>query len=204
VPCNTTVRDLDRRRSPRRKGRPDPRRATPFVRADAWAAALPAKRWTRVTVRDGTKEPLEVEAVMTRVRARLGRRIGPEERLLVVRTLGPESKTTYALSNAPPRVPLAELVRVRSQRHRVERVLQEAKGEVGLAHYEVRSWVGWHHHVTLALLSLWFLILERRRIGGKNPGRDGGSSARDLPRVAEQAPGDAGRDRCRGQSSLAA
>jgi SRSO17 transposase len=71
--------------------------------------------------------------------------------------------------DAPPRVGLAELVRVRSQRHRVERVLQEAKGEVGLAHYEVRSWVGWHHHVTLALLALWFLILERQRPWGEKP-----------------------------------
>jgi SRSO17 transposase len=204
VPCNTTVRDLDRRRLPRRKGRGGSRRAVPFVRVDAWAAALPAGRWTRLIVRDGTQGPMEVEAVTTRVRARLGRRIGPEERLLVVRTLGPESKVTYALSNAPRRVPLAELVRVRSQRHRVERVLQEAKGEVGLAHYEVRSWVGWHHHVTLALLALWFLILERQRLGGKNPGRDGGAGASDLRRVAVPAPGDGGGDRRGDQSGLAA
>ncbi len=204
VPCNTTVRDLSRRRPPRRKGRPSPRRAVPFMRVDAWAAALPAKRWTRLTVRDGTKGPLEVEAVTIRVRAKLGRRIGPEERLLVLRTVGPESKITYALSNAPSRVPLAELVRVRSQRHRVERVFQEAKGEVGLAHYEVRSWVGWHHHITLALLALLFLILERQRLGGKNPGRDSGAGASDLARLAGQAPGDTGRNRRGDQSGLAA
>jgi SRSO17 transposase len=204
VPCNTTVRDLNRRRPPRRKGRPSPRRAVPFVRVDAWAAALPADRWTRLTVRDGSQGPMEVEAVTIRVCAKLGRRIGPEERLLVIRTLGPESKTTYALSNAPMTVPLAELVRVHSQRHRVERVLQEAKGEVGLAHYEVRSWVGWHHHVTLALLALWFLILERQRLGGKNPGRDGGAGASDLPRVVGPAPGNARGDRRGDQSGLAA
>ena len=46
---------------------------------------------------------------------------------------------------------------------------EAAKGEVGLAHYEVRSWVGWHHHITLGLLALWFLILERGRMGGKTP-----------------------------------
>lgn len=40
---------------------------------------------------------------------------------------------------------------------------------MGLAHYEVRRWVGWHHHVTLALPALWFLVLERGRLGGKNP-----------------------------------
>ena len=85
----------------------------------------------------------------------------------MIRTLGPKPDWTYSMSNAPPETPLSELVRVRSSRHRVEEVLQQAKGEVGLAHYEVRSWVGWHHHVTLALLALWFLILERGRMGGK-------------------------------------
>jgi SRSO17 transposase len=147
VPCNTTVRDLDQRRPPRRKGLRGPKRAVPFVRVDAWAAALPADRWTRMTARDGAKGPIEVEVATTRVRAKLGRRIGPEERLLVVRTVGPDSKTVYALSNAPPEVPLSKLVHVRSERHRVERVLQEAKGEVGLAHYEVRSWVVAVHRV---------------------------------------------------------
>src|SRR4029434_2521965 len=84
------------------------------------------------------------------------------------------------LSNAGPEVSLAELVRVRFTRHRIEEIFEAAKGEVGLAHYEVRSWVGWHHHMTLSLLALWFLILERRRVGGKNPGRDGVAGAGDL------------------------
>ena len=52
-------------------------------------------------------------------------------------------------------------MRGRSERHRVEEVFQEGNGEVGLDHYEVRSWVGWLHHMTLSLLALWFLALER-------------------------------------------
>ena len=169
VPCHTTVRDLDGRRPPRRKGKTGPKRKVPFVRVDSWARKLPADRWTRLTVRDGAKGPLQVEAVTARVCAKLRRRIGPEERLLVIRTVGPQPEWTYCLSNAPPDEPLAELVRVRSCRHRIEEVFPQAKGEVGLAHYEVRSWVGWHHHVTLALLALWFLVLERQRLGGKTP-----------------------------------
>src|SRR6202041_1214896 len=62
-----------------------------------------------------------------------------------------------------------ELVRGRFARHRIEEVFGAAKGEVGLGQYEVRSWVGWHHHVTLSLVALWFLILERIRLGGKTP-----------------------------------
>jgi SRSO17 transposase len=204
VPCNTNIRDLEARRPPRKRAHGGVKRKVPFVRVDTWARKLPADRWTRMTVRDGAKGPLEVEAVSARVCARHLRRIGPEERLLVIRTVGPEPDWTYSMSNAPPGTPLVELVRARSSRHRVEEVFEQAKGEVGLAHYEVRSWVGWHHHVTLALLALWFLVLERGRMGGKNPGSDRGADAGDLHRTAAQAPPDGAGDRRVGQSSLAA
>jgi SRSO17 transposase len=204
VPCHTTARDLDGRRPPRRRGKRGPKRKVPFVRVEAWARRLPAGRWARLMVRAGSKGPVEVEAVAARVCAKLGRRIGPEERLLVIRTLDPEPEWTYCLSNAPPGVPLAELVRVRSCRPRIEEVFEQAKGEVGLSHYEVRSWVGWHHHVTLALLALWFLVLERRRLGGENPGGDGAADAGDLHRAALEAPPDGAGDRRGGQSRVAA
>jgi SRSO17 transposase len=204
VPCNTNIRDLDGRRPPRKKARKGPKRKVPFVRVDTWARKLPADRWTRLTIRGGAKGPLEVEAVSARVCARMKRRIGPEERLLVLRTLDPHPDWTYSMSNASPDEPLVELVRARSSRHQVEEVLQEGKGEVGLAHYEVRSWVGWHHHVTLALLALWFLVLERGRMGGKNPGSDCGADAGDLHRIAPQASPDGAGNRRGGQSSLAA
>jgi SRSO17 transposase len=204
VPCNTTIRDLDGRRPESKPGRRGKKPGVPFVRVDRWAASLAADRWTRLTVRDGAKEPVVVEAVMARVHAKLGRRIGPEERLLVIRTLDPVPELTYSLGHAPPGATLSELVGVRSTRQRVERVFQEAKGEVGLAHYEVRSWVGWHHHVTLCLLALWFLILERQRIGGKNPGHDRVSGAGDLQPVAPQASADVGGDRRGDQRRVAA
>ena len=41
--------------------------------------------------------------------------------------------------------------------------------EVGFDHYEVRSWVGWHHHMTLSMLALWYLVRERRRLGKRTP-----------------------------------
>jgi SRSO17 transposase len=203
VPCNTTIRDLDEARPEKEPGRRGRRRGVPFRRADRWAAGLPAGRWTRLTIRDGAKGPLEVEAVVARVQAKLGRRVGPQERLLVIRTLDSKPEVTYSLSNAAVAVPMTEVVGVKSERHRVERVFQEAKGEVGLAHYEVRSWVGWHHHVTLSLLALWFLILERRRIGGENPGDDGLSGAGDLQPTARPTASDIGGDR-RGDQRCAA
>ena len=76
-----------------------------------------------------------------RVRTKQDGRVGPEERLVVIRTVG-ESRIDYALSNAGPETPLAEVVRAQRQRHRIEEVFGAGKGEVGLDHYEVRSWVG--------------------------------------------------------------
>ncbi len=204
VPCNTTIRDLDEARPERKPGGRGRRPEVPFRRADRWVAGLAADRWTRLTIRDGQKGPVEVEAVVARVKAKAGRRIGPQEKLMVIRTLDAVPEVTYSLSNAAVSVPLAEVVGVRAQRHRVERVFQEAKGEVGLAHYEVRSWVGWHHHVTLSFLALWFLILERGRMGGKNPGGDGVPGEVDLHEVAGQAASDIGGDRRGDQLGAAA
>jgi SRSO17 transposase len=186
VRANTWVRDLDAPPPPRR-GATGRRRKVPFCRADAWARAQPAGRWQRLVVRAGEKGPLEVEALTARVQTRQDQRIGPQERLLVVRSLGADAKTWYEVSNAAADVPLAELVRAHGEHQRVEQCLQEGKGEVGLGQYEVRSWVGWHHHMTLSLLALWFLALQRQRLGGKNRGADGRAAAASDERVAAAA-----------------
>jgi SRSO17 transposase len=195
VPCNTSIRDLECRRPRRRRAGRGRKREVPFCRADAWAARQPEGRWTRLTVRDGERGPLRVDALMVRVRTKQERRIGPEERLVVMRTVEAKPQVHYALSNAGPEVSLAELVRVRFTRHRIEEVFEAGKGEAGLAHYEVRSWVGWHHHMTLSLLALWFLILERRRLGGENPGGDGVAGAGDLHPPAAVPGAEPGADR---------
>jgi hypothetical protein len=131
----------------------------------------------------GSGGPLVVDAMSVRVRAEEDGRIGPEEPLVVIRPVG-ESRIDYALSNPGPEVPLAEVVRAQRQRHQIEEVFGAGKGEVGLDHYEVRSWVGWHHHMTLCLVALWFLGLERRRVGGGNPGDDRVAGPPDLHEFA--------------------
>jgi SRSO17 transposase len=172
VPCNTLVRELVRRRDGRKPA---------FERADAWAARQPASRWKTITVRDGAKGPLRVRAIKVRVQTKdQDGCAGPAETLIVTRTLDQENRTSYHFSNVR-RAPLWKLVSVGSCRHEIEEVLQEGKGEVGLGHYEARSWVGWHHHMTLSLLALWFLIRERRRVGGKNPDHDGAADLRGVP-----------------------
>src|SRR4051812_16752908 len=130
-----------------------------------------------------------------RVRTKEDRRVGPEERLVVMRTVGAKPETHYSLSNAGPEVELGELVRVRFTRHRIEEVFGAGKGEVGLGQYEVRSWVGWHHHMTLSLLALWFLCCERRRVGGENPGGECVAGAGGLHAAAPRAGPEPGADR---------
>src|SRR4051794_14872989 len=195
VPCDTSGRDLEGRRPRRRRAGRGRKREVPFCRADAWAARQPDSRWTRLTIRDGERGPLRVDAMTVRVRTKDERRAGPEERLVVTRTVEATPRTHYSLSNAGPEVPLPELVRVRFTRHRIEEVFAAAKGEVGLGQYEVRSWVGWHHHMTLSLLALWFLIVERLRVGGENPGGDGVAGAGDLQPPAQVAGPEPGADR---------
>ena len=123
--------------------------------------------------------------------------------MVVIRGLGPEGRTWYAVSNAHREVELPVVVGVHATRHRMEEALQEGKGEVGLGQYEVRSWVGWHHHMTLALVALWFLCLERRHIGGENPGDHRVSSEADL-HAAPASPGAGPQGDCRGDHAGAA
>jgi SRSO17 transposase len=204
VPCNTSIRDLECRRPRRRRAGRGRKREVPFCRADTWAARQPESRWTRLLIRDGERGPLRVDAMAVRVRAKQGRRIGPEERLVVMRTVEEKPQIHYALSDAGPEVSLAELVRVRFTRHRIEEVFGAAKGEVGLGQYEVRSWVGWHHHMTLSLLALWFLCCERRRVGGENPGDHRVAGAGGLHPVASGPGPDPGADRGGGDASVVA
>jgi SRSO17 transposase len=202
VPCNTLVRDVAERRPPARPGG-KPRRPL-FERVDRWVARQPAGRWRTVKVRDGDKGPVAVKVLLATVQTKEeDGRVGPRERLAVLRTCEPKPRTSYAMSNAR-QARRWEVARVHGARHRAEELLEAGKGEVGLADYEVRSWVGWHHHVTLSLLALWFLQAERLRLGGKNAGRDGAASPGHLHGTAAGAVPERGPDRRGGQPGAAA
>lgn len=207
VPCSTLVRDLQARRPPRRKGSRSRRRAVPFARADQWAEGRPSARWRKMTVRDGEKGPLTVWAVEQAVRTRQDGRVGPEERLVVIRRAAPgpaDPEISYHLSDAPAAVELEKVVEARFRRSQIEQLFAHGKGEAGLDQYEVRSWVGWHHHVTLSLLALWFLGLERLAVGGKKSGRDRAAGSGDPQPAAASSSPHQRRDRRRGEPRLAA
>jgi SRSO17 transposase len=168
VPSNTLIRDLEV--PPPEYSGHGRRPKSPFTRVDHWCATLPEARWTTLDVRDGEKGPLIVEAVKSRVQARTETGgSGPDEVLFITRERQADGtfKHDYYLSSADPSVELKEFGRVAKAEHRIEECLERAKGEAGLADYQVRNWIAWHHHQTLALLAAWFLNQETRR--GKKP-----------------------------------
>lgn len=165
VPSNTTIRDLTAAVPPYsgRGRRPKP----PSIAVREWCAALPADAWTTIDVRDGEKGPLLLDVAIGRsVLAKTERRwLDYAETLVVGRTRDAAGvvKYDYHLSNASPETPLQEFARVVCAMHRIEECIKRAKSEAGLAQYQVRTWNGWHHHQTLALLAAWFLLRETRR-----------------------------------------
>jgi SRSO17 transposase len=189
VPSNTTIRDLEAEPPPYGGHGRYPK--VPFRGVRTWAAALPERAWTKLTVRAGEKGPLEVEIIARRVESKVDRRaVGFEETLVVVRFEdGGVVKHDYYLSNAARETPLPEFARVVKAVHRIEECLQRCKGEAGLGEYQVRNWRGWHHHQALSLLATWFLTVEARR------GKKGGAGA-DGPAGACRS----GVDPARGQS----
>jgi len=191
VPSNTLVRDLQAPAPPYRgRGK---RPQVLFVRVDHWAQALAAEAWTTIEVRDGEKEPLVVQVAITRVLAKTDRRRAcGEETLVILRRLQADGswEHDYCLSNGSVEIAPAEWARVGRAEHRIEDCLKRAKGEAGLADYEVRTWSGWHHHQTLALIATWFLVKETRRGKKMDTGLDGAAACySDCPAAASAAGG---------------
>jgi SRSO17 transposase len=139
-------------------------------------------------VRDGEKGPIEIEMVTRRVQTRLQRkRTGPEEWLVVTRRplsdeVAMEGKSSPDATDQDARYryryyftpaqthgselekpSLMALARVIKAGLCIEASFQRGKGEAGMDAYQVRTWEGWHHHMALSLIAVWFLIGETYR-----------------------------------------
>jgi SRSO17 transposase len=186
VPCTTTIRDLEAP-LPVYAGRGRPPKA-PWQSVTQWRQSLDAEVWTHLTVRDGEKGPVEIEMVRRRVQTRLERKYtGPAEWLVITRQplsddriWGPrvsrdatdqDARYRYHYYLSPTCVSkeklaeptLAELARVIKAGACIEASFKRGKSEVGMDEYQVRTWEGWHHHIALSLLAVWFLIGETHR-----------------------------------------
>lgn len=163
------------------------------VRVDALAAALPPGAWQVAQIQDGSKGPLVAEVALVRAVAVRDGLPGPDVWVVFRRALGAAGELKAYLCNAPADTPTATLVWLSGMRWPVEQAIKEGKEELGLDHYEVRGWRGWHHHTTMTLLAHGFLARLRSRLGGKYPRADRAPGAapaqRDAPRPAARRGG---------------
>ena len=151
------------------RGQPPKRPTRESVRTVAEVAAeLPAESWQALQVREGAKGPLVFEFAAVRVWAVRHRKPGPPIWVLIRRSLEEPREIKYYVSNAEAETPLEVLSLVACSRHRVEDFLEDCKSYLGMAQYETRSWIGWHHHMTLVGLAHLFMTLAHRHLKKKS------------------------------------
>ena len=140
-----------------------------FVPVEDWLAKVPPDGWSRLSAGDGAKGPRLYDWAYLPYRgAAPGWRMG----LLIRRSPAKPDELAYYLTHAPEGTTLARLVRVAGTRWTIENCFEAAKGEVGLDDYEVRSWAGWHRHITLAMLAHAYLaVLRKAALGGSGRAR---------------------------------
>ena len=129
------------------------------VAARELARRIPDAAWQRLSAGDGSKGPRVYD--WGRLPIRPGHEPDQGHWLLVRRSIADPDDLAYYACCGTGDVPLAELVRVAGTRWVIEDAFKAAKQEVGLDEYEVRRWVGWYRHITLALLVHAFLAVTR-------------------------------------------
>jgi SRSO17 transposase len=156
---------IDRQQPPprnRRDGWPD---QVP-VRVRALSDAVPARAWRRVAWRNGTNPVWEADFVALRVTPTTDwrrRQLAPEVWLLCERGLGPTGRRRHYLVSLPASASLTQLVRLAHQRWAIEQHYQDLKTELGLDHFEGRTYPGWQHHMVISAVAYAFIQRERMR-----------------------------------------
>jgi SRSO17 transposase len=141
-----------------------------------WLEDVPGNGWQRLSAGDGAKGPRLYDWAW--LPYSMDAADGWQKGLLIRRKLAQPEAFTFYLTLAPETAELSELVRVAGTRWTIEACFEAVKGEVGLDQYEVRSWTGWHRHITLAMLAHAYLTVLRCAAGGEK--RRGRSQRRPL------------------------
>jgi SRSO17 transposase len=156
---------IDRQQPPprnRRQGWPDQEAVDVRTLSDA----MPARAWRRVEWRNGTNPSWKADFAAVRVTPATDwrhRRLAPEIWLLCERGLGPTGRRKHYLVSLPATVSLHHLVRLAHQRWAIEQHYQDLKTELGLDHFEGRTYPGWQHHQVISAVAYAFLQSERMR-----------------------------------------
>ena len=131
------------------------------------AKGVPDQEWQSLTVAEGAQGERRYQFFRQRIWECRDDLPGRECWLLLRRTLD-GSDLKYCLSNAPVRTPLLKMGQVGASRWHIETEFELEKSEAGLVEYEVRSWQGWYHHMSMALLAGAFLLQMQQEWGGKD------------------------------------
>ena len=136
-------------------------------RADALIAALPARAWQRLSAGAGAHGPREYD--WARIPVRTGAwRPGRGHWLLARRSLKDPGDIACYACYGPRRSTVADLAWTAGSRWHIEECFQQAKGEAGLDHYQVRSWRAWYAHITLPMLALaWLAASTAQAVKGE-------------------------------------
>ncbi len=123
-------------------------------------AKLPTLKWKTIILEEGAKGPILAD--VTRIRVIESRdQLPGEKRWLFIRRSVDSKEINYFISNAPLETLLEEMCRVSTLRWPVEQLFKEGKNELGMDHYEHRSWIAWHRHMTFVFLAQLFLLKLR-------------------------------------------
>jgi SRSO17 transposase len=162
-----------------REGHPKPKR----VSVEALARSLPKNAWSTITWRDGSNAKLRSCFARIRVRAApiRGEARFAEETLLIEWPKDEAAPTKFWLTTVDHDMPFRDLVDLAKLRWRIERDYEDLKQEIGLGHYEGRTWRGFHHHGTMSIAAYGFLISERERIPPSGPDRAAAIEKPTLP-----------------------
>jgi SRSO17 transposase len=161
-----------------------------------WLEDVPTRAWKRLSAGDGAKGPRLYDWAWLPYRSATAQ--GWKKGLLIRRQIAKPGEFAFYLTLSPEESTLADLVRVAGTRWTIEACFEAAKGETGLDQYEVRSWTGWHRHITLAMLAHAYLaVLRRAAVGGRGEPRPrrrstpahraGGTAAALAPHVGASA-----------------
>jgi SRSO17 transposase len=175
-----------------------------FGRVEDRLEALTSRAWHRLSAGDGAKGPRLYDWAYLPYGSDAAP--GWEKGLLIRRSIAEPQAIAFYLTHAPDGTALVDLVRVAGTRWTIEACFEAAKGEVGLDQYEVRSWTGWHRHITLAMLAHAYLaVLRKVVVGGGRPSRPRGrtvAAARAGDQAAALASRPANATRHRGRPRL--
>jgi SRSO17 transposase len=133
-------------------------------RVDEIAATIPAQEWRAFLIKEGSKGPMVAEFSFRRVVDVRDELPGADVWLIMRRSLADEPELKTYLSIAPADTPHTELARIAGMRWPVETALENGKDDLGMGDYMIRSWIGWHHHMTQCVLAHHFLVRVQQRL----------------------------------------